>query len=229
MKIAIMQPYFIPYISYWQLISLTDTFVIFDDVNFKKKSYINRNNILSGNKSFQITLELQGASQNKLINDIKIGDNLQKLLKSIYINYKKAPFFEIVFPVIQDIFTQNEKKLSNFLGYSLINLCKYMGINSKIIYSSEIDKDNSLRAQEKIISICKKLKATNYINAINGKNLYNYDKFIENKIKLNFIETNFFEYNQFNNNFIPYLSIVDIMMFNDKDQINNMLQNYKLI
>ena len=83
MTLAIMQPYLFSYIGYWQLINAVDTFVIFDDVNFIKKGYINRNSILVGGKSQQITLELIGASQNKLINEIKVGNNSQKLLKTI--------------------------------------------------------------------------------------------------------------------------------------------------
>ncbi len=228
MKIAIMQPYFLPYIGYWQLIGAVDTFVIFDDVNFRKKSYIYRNYILSNGVSSQINLELLGASQNKLINEIEISFNFDKLIKTIYHNYNKSPFFDEVFPVIRNFLFYKEKNLSKFLGYSLLNLSKYLEINTNFVYSSDIDKDDNNKGQKKIIDICKILNATNYLNPINGINLYSKEKFSENDIKLNFLETKSFKYNQFKNKFVPYLSIIDILMFNDKQEIRKLLQNYKL-
>ena len=228
MKIAIMQPYFLPYIGYWQLINEVDTFVIFDDVNFRKKSYIYRNYILSSGLSSQINLELHGASQNKLINEIEISSNFDKLLKTIYLNYKKAPFFNVIFPIIENFLFYKEKNLSKFLGYSILNLSKYLGINTNFIYSSDIDKIDSNKGEKKIIDICNILNATSYLNLINGVNLYSKEKFNKNNINLNFLESKFFEYNQFRNNFVPYLSIIDIMMFNNKQQIENLLKKYEL-
>lgn len=228
MTLAIMQPYLFPYIGYWQLISTVDTFVIFDDVNFIKKGYINRNSILVGGKTQQFTLELIGASQNKLINEIEVGNNSKKLLKTIEMSYRKAPYFETVFPIIEDILNQEEKNLAKFIGYSLQKLSNFLEIDTKFIYSSDIKKDNTLKAQDKILDICKKLEATNYINAIGGKELYDKEKFQSENIKLNFLDTELIEYKQFKNEFIPYLSILDIMMFNDKNEIKDMMKKYKL-
>lgn len=229
MTLAIMQPYLFPYIGYWQLINAVDTFVIFDDVNFIKKGYINRNSIMVGGKSQQFTLELVGASQNKLINEIEVGNNSKKLLKTIEISYKKAQYFEAVFPIIVDILNQEEKNLSKFIGYSLEKLSDYLEIDTKFIYSSDIKKDNTLKAQDKILDICKKLNATNYINAIGGKELYDKEKFQSENIKLNFLETKATEYKQFKNEFISYLSIVDVLMFNSIDEVKNMLNKFNLI
>lgn len=229
MTIAIMQPYLFPYIGYWQLINAVDTFVIFDDVNFIKKGYINRNSILVGGKSQQITLELIGASQNKLINEIKVGNNSQKLLKTIEMSYKKAPYFDNVFSIIEDILNQEESNLAKFIGYSLQKISNYLEIDTKFIYSSSIEKDNSLKAQNKILDICKKLDATDYINAIGGKELYDKDKFEKQNIKLNFLEPEIQKYMQLESEFISYLSIIDIIMFNNKDNISKMLMQYKLL
>jgi hypothetical protein len=229
MTLAIMQPYFFPYIGYWQLINVADTFVIFDDVNFIKKGYINRNSILVGGKSQKITLELIGASQNKLIKEIEVGSNSQKVLKTIEMSYKKAPYFSNVFPMIEDILNQEDKNLAKFIGYSLQQISNYLKLNIKFIFSSDIEKDNSLKAQEKILDICKKLNVTNYVNAIGGQELYNKEKFQEQNMQLNFLKTEFTEYKQFKNEFIPYLSIIDILMFNNCDEIQNMLNDYKLM
>ncbi|WP_277640152.1 WbqC family protein [Wolinella succinogenes] len=229
MTIAIMQPYLFPYIGYWQLINAVDTFVIYDDVNYINKGYINRNSILINGKSQQITLELIGASQNKLINEIEVGNNSQKLLKTIEMSYKKAPFFEIVFPIISDILNQKEKNLAKFIGYSLEKISTYLEIDTKFIYSSDIKKDNTLKAQNKILDICKRLNASTYINAIGGQKLYCKAQFQEQNIELYFLKTDIMEYKQFKNDFIPYLSIVDVLMFNRIDEAKIMLSQFTKI
>ena len=229
MTLAIMQPYLFPYIGYWQLINAVDTFVIYVDVNFIKQGYINRNSILSNGKSQVITMELIGASSNKLINEIEVGNNREKLLKTIKQNYTKAPSFDKVYPIIENIINQNEKNLAKFIGYSLERICEYLEVDTKFVYSSNIKKDNTLKAQDKILEMCNILKADKYINAIGGQELYNKEIFKENGIELNFLKTELVEYKQFKNDFIPYLSIIDILMFNSKDEIKNMLNSYELM
>ncbi len=229
MTLAIMQPYLFPYIGYWQLINAVDTFVIYVDVNFIKQGYINRNSILSNGKSQVITMELIGASSNKLINEIEVGNNREKLLKTIKQNYTKAPSFDKVYPIIENIINQNEKNLAKFIGYSLERICEYLEVDTKFVYSSNIKKDNTLKAQDKILEMCNILKADKYINAIGGQELYNKEIFKENGIELNFLKIELVEYKQFKNDFVPYLSIIDILMFNSKDEIKNMLVRYELV
>lgn len=229
MTIAIMQPYLLPYIGYWQLINAVDTFVIFDDVNFIKKGYINRNRILVNGQARLFTVDLIGASQNKLINEIEVGNKTKKILRTIELSYSKAPYFNVGFPIIKEIFNQKEKKLAKFVGYSLQKISNYLEIDTKFIYSSRVEKNNNLKAQDKILDICKRLQATNYINSIGGQGLYNKNNFLEKNIILSFLETGITEYKQFNSNFVPCLSIIDIIMFNCVEEIQNMLNNYKLI
>ena len=229
MKLAIMQPYFFPYIGYWQLINAVDTFVIFDDVNFIKKGYINRNSILLNGKPHIFTLELIGASQNKLINEIEIGSNSRKILKTIEMSYKKSPYFYIVFPIIKDILDNKEKNLAKFIGHSLEKISNYLEMDTKFIYSSDIRKNNSLKAQDKILEIASLLKSTDYINAIDGQKFYDKERFSQENIQLNFLDTEITEYKQFENEFESHLSIVDILMFNSIEDINNILSKFKLI
>ena len=229
MKLAIMQPYFFPYIGYWQLINAVDTFVIFDDVNFIKKGYINRNSILLNGKPHIFTLELIGASQNKLINEIEIGGNSRKILKTIEMSYKKSPYFYIVFPIIKDILDNKEKNLAKFIGHSLEKISNYLEMDTKFIYSSDIRKNNSLKAQDKILEIASLLKSTDYINAIDGQKFYDKERFSQENIQLNFLDTEITEYKQFENEFESHLSIVDILMFNSIEDINNILSKFKLI
>ncbi|WP_345977038.1 WbqC family protein [Sulfurimonas sp. HSL3-7] len=229
MVTAIMQPYLFSYIGYWQLIKSVDTFVILDDVHYKKKGYINRNSILIDGKAHKITLHLKALSQNKLINEIDIGNNSVNILKSIAIVYKRAPYFQDIFPLIKSILEFSEKNLAKFIGNSLEEISNYLELNTKFIYSSAIEKDNSLRGQDKIINICEILNAKVYINLIGGQALYSKAKFKEYDIKLHFIENEIVEYRQFQNEFVPYLSIIDIMMFNSKDEVREMLNRYRLI
>lgn len=229
MTLVIMQPYFFPYIGYWQLIKAANTFVIYDDVNFIKQGYINRNTILFKDNKQQFTLELSKASSFKLINQIELKNNKNKLLTTIKQNYCKAPFFNTVIVIIEEILTNNEKNLAKFIGYSLKKISDYLEIRTNFIYSSDIKKDNNLKAQDKVIDICKKLNAEKYINSIGGQNLYSKEIFKTNNIELNFLKTEIIEYNQLINNFIPYLSIIDILMFNKKNDIKIMLDSYKLI
>lgn len=224
-----MQPYLFPYIGYWQLLNIVDEFVIYDDVNYIKQGYINRNSILANNKSQQITLELLGASSNKLINEIEIGNNRKKLLKTIQQNYMKAPFYKDVINLIDEIINNEEKNLAKFIGHSIFKIAEYLEIDTKILYSSEIRKNSTLKAQDKVLDICKTLNANKYINAIGGRELYSKEVFHQNGIELNFIKTNINKYKQFDIEFVAYLSIIDIMMFNKKIDITEHLYSFELI
>ncbi len=230
MKVAIMQPYFFPYLGYFQLIKTVDKYVIYDDVNFIKGGWINRNKLLLNENEFMFNLILSGASPNKLIRDISISENQTKLLKTIESAYKKAPFYSTVFPIINDIVNYKDKNLAKYIGNSLIQLANYLEIKTDIIFSSNIEnKDCSLKAQEKVINICTILGATEYINNIGGIDLYQKKDFEKNNLKLYFLKTQSIEYKQFNNAFIPNLSILDVIMFNSSKEINAMLDQYELI
>ena len=229
MKLGIMQPYFLPYIGYFQLIQLVDIYVVADDLNFIKNSYIKKNSILDNGAPALISLELIGASQNKLINEIDVGNNTDKLLTAIQRRYAKAPYFKDVFPLLQTILSSKEKNLARFLGYSLMKISSYLGMQTKILYSSEIEKNNDLKFDARIIDICKRVGADYYINAIGGQALYDKEEFAEEGIKLNFIDTNDIVYEQFGKAFVPNLSIIDVLMFNSKDEIKTMLDAYKLV
>lgn len=229
MTVGIMQPYFLPYIGYWQLINAVDKYVIYDDVNFINKSWINRNNILLNGNKHQINLLLTEASQNKLINQVAIQDNQTKLIRTIEMNYKKAPMFQQVFPLFLHIMEHSDKNLAKFIGNSIVEISKYLSIETEFIYSSTIDKDNTLRAQDKILNICKLLNANKYVNAIGGADLYSKDDFNKVGIELSFLETKIEPYKQFKNEFVPYLSILDVLMFNSIEEIKSRLNKYELL
>ncbi len=228
MSIAIMQPYFFPYIGYFQLMKEVDVFVIADDLNYIKNGFINKNSILLHNEAFKISLQLKGASQNKLINEIEMGENGVQLLETIRRAYKKAPFFNDVFPLIESILLNKEKNLARYLGDSLIKISNYLEIEVKILYSSDIDKNDDLKFDERIMDICQILNENHYINPIGGKELYRKEEFAKKNIRLDFICTSTIEYKQYNDNFISNLSIIDLMMFNSIDNLKKILCLYEL-
>lgn len=229
MKVAIMQPYFFPYIGYFQLINAVDTFVFYDDVNFIKQSWITRNRILLNKKEFNFSLQVEGASSFKKINQLNLGGNNKKLLKTIDQAYRSAPFFNTIFPIIQDILLNEEHNLSKFLIYSLKRIATYLEISTGFKVSSEINKDNELKGEDKVVAICKKLGATQYINAVGGQELYDKDRFNNHQIELSFIQSKSIAYKQFDNDFISWLSIIDIMMFNSLENTKQMLNQYDLL
>lgn len=232
MKLGIMQPYFLPYIGYWQLINAVDKYVIYDDVNFIKGGWINRNRILMNGEAKMINLKMNGSSPNKLINEVEVADDMvynKKLLKTIESCYRKAPYFKDTFPIIENIINHRESKLSSYIQYSIGKICEYLSINTELIISSTINKNNDLKGQEKVVEICKKLEADEYYNAIGGQELYSYDEFRKHGIKLSFLKTGTVVYKQFNNEFVSNLSIIDVIMFNSVEETKNKLNIYELL
>jgi len=229
MKIGIMQPYFFPYIGYWQLIQAVDRFVIFDDVNYIKGGWINRNYVLVGGKRALITLETRGASPNQLINAVQVGGNRGKLLKTLTQNYSKAPCYAQNFPLIRALLEHEECNLAAYLIHIIREVCKFLNIRAEILVSSDLPKDSTLKGQDKVISICQMLGAEWYINAIGGRELYQPGRFSQSSIQLRFLQSESVSYRQFGQDFEPWLSIIDILMFNPLQTIQDMLSRYQLV
>lgn len=232
MKLAIMQPYLFPYIGYFQLIHAVDLFVIYDDVHYIKKGWINRNRILLNGSDHLFTLPLEKASQNKLINELYVSGehkSKEKILQAIKCSYAKAPEFKKVYPLIEEIILNNEKRLSEYIIYSLVKICNFLDIDFKYLHSSGLNIDKTIKGQDRILSICKTLHATRYINPIGGIDLYDRETFERNNMKLSFLKTNNVQYKQFGNEFVPFLSIIDVLMFQTKEQIKELLHEYQLL
>lgn len=232
MTIAIMQPYIFPYIGYFQLINAVDKFVIYDDVNFINKGWINRNNILVSGQAHLFTIPLKDASQNKLINEVAIARNdpwKKKFLKTVQQSYLKAPNYQKVFQLIEEIVNFEAETIADLTLYALQKTCLYMEIKTEIITSSAIYKNTALKAQERILDICKQEHASHYINPIGGMELYDKNAFDEQGIRLNFIKSLASPYPQFKNAFVPWLSIIDILMFNDQKNIDELLKEFELV
>ena len=229
MILGIMQPYFLPYISYFQLIKAVDVYVLCDDLNYIKNGWINRNKILINKENKLCTISLRKASQNKLINQIEIVDDFQRLVKTVRVNYAKAPYFKETFVLLERILSYEDKCLSEFIVNSIKEILSYLQIDTPILLSSQIEKNCSLKGKDKVIDLCKILGSELYINAIGGQLLYDKTEFASHGIELKFLKTEFVPYKQFDNEFVPRLSILDILMFNSVDEVNRMLDRYELI
>jgi hypothetical protein len=232
MKIGIMQPYFMPYMAYWQLINAVDKYVIYDDVNYINRGWIGRNRILVEGEPKYINISMLNASQNKKINEIQVHNEsktLAKKLRTIEYAYKKAPYYERISPLIERILKYMNLNLAQYIENSINIICDYLEIKTELIISSSLKKNNNLKGQEKILDICKLLDATEYYNAIGGRELYSYVDFMSNGIELKFLKMNDIIYKQFNNEFQRNLSIIDVLMFNSKEKVCEMLQQYTVI
>jgi len=232
-KIAIMQPYFMPYIGYFQLINSVDMFVIYDNIQYTKKGWINRNRILSNGKDHLITLPIKKDSDYLDVVKRELSKSWEKdkskMLNIIKSSYGKSPYFQETFELISKCLNNSEVNLFKFIYDSIVLMNDHLEIKTPIIISSTIDTDHTLKSQDKVLSLCKEQNADIYINSIGGVELYNKETFKQNNIELNFIKSNPIQYTQFNNEFVPWLSIIDVMMFNSRNQIKEYLNNYTLI
>lgn len=230
MRIGIMQPYFFPYIGYFQLMNAVDEFVVYDNIQFTKKGWINRNRILVNGQDSFITLPLKKDSDYLDVKDRYLADtwsnDRKKMLNRVAASYRKAPNFDAVYTIIEECILYEEPNLFKFILNSLKTIKDYLEIKTSVTVSSTLPIDHSLKAEKKVVAICKVKKAAMYINPIGGLQLYNKNEFKHEGIDLLFLKTNDFEYHQFGQMFIPWLSIIDIMMFNAKEKTKEYLESF---
>ena len=233
MKIAIMQPYFFPYIGYFQLINAVDEFVIYDNIEYTKKGWINRNRILTNGKASYISLPLKKDSDHLDVKDRYLASSWSfekdKILNRILESYRKPPHFDSVYPVIEKGILFKEHNLFGFILNSLNLVREYLEIQTPLLVSSKIPVDHGLKAEKKVMAICKARKADKYLNPIGGTHLYSKADFKTEGIDLCFLKTADFIYKQSGNEFVPFLSIIDVMMFSSKEEIMGYLTSFYTI
>jgi hypothetical protein len=229
--IAIMQPYFFPYIGYWQLINAVDRFVIYDDVNYIKGGWINRNRILINGAPAFLTAPLHKSSSHKHICDISLQTSSlwrDKLLKSVETTYRKSPYFHGVFPIIEAIIRHDTDNLADYLTHQLLKLSAFIGIKTEFVVSSHCYANNNLSSQTRILDICKQESANRYINPQGGQALYDTVSFHNIGVDLHFIVMHPITYKQRVKGFIPNLSIIDVLMENEPDKVRQQLDAFNL-
>lgn len=231
MKLAIMQPYFMPYIGYWQLMNAVDKYVLYDNIEYTKKGWFNRNRILLNGKDYLFTIPIKKDSDYLNVCDRYVAEdfNKNKFLNIFKEAYRKAPHFGNIFPIIEDIVKYEDDNLFRYIYHSINIIRKALGITTDIVVSSSIKINHELKGKNKVMAICKELEATEYYNAIGGQELYNKIEFQNNSIELKFLKSDLVPYKQFMNDFVSGLSIIDVMMFNSVEEIKILLNNYTLI
>jgi WbqC-like protein family len=228
MKLAIMQPYFLPYIGYFQLIEAVNLFILYDNIKYTKKGWINRNRMLQNGKDVTFSLPLRSGSdyldvcQRALAADF----NRQRLLNMFRESYQRAPYFEQTFPLLERVVRFNEANLFDYLHYSIVAVCRHLGISTEIRRSSEIPVDHQLKGQDKVLALCEAVGARTYINSVGGRELYARETFQVRNIELLFIQPTPIAYSQFDDEFVPWLSIVDVLMFNSIDVTRHLLTRH---
>lgn len=236
MKVAIMQPYFFPYIGYFNLIAACDMFISLDSVQYINRGFVNRNRIVQQNSIYTFTVPLISSPRNYSINQRMIAPEFEvfkkKFVRQLETAYKKAPFFEETMELIQSVLNSTERNLARICEKTILAVMEKIGLHKKILTASQLQSQspvNALRGQEQIINLVKLVKGTHYINLMGGVDLYNKDEFLCHSIKLSFIKPLLPFYKQKNKEFIPGLSIMDVLMFNSPQEIFNMTLQYEML
>lgn len=230
MILAGNQPYFLPYIGYWQLINAADVFKVSDDYLYINKGWVNRNRILINGQSSYFHLEVRHASSNRKINELEIVEiPVEKKLKQVEMAYSRAPFFSAGMALMETIYAYPERNLAGFLFHSMTVIRDYLGIQTPFVKTSDFPHNDDYKREYRIFDLCERLGADTYINAIGGQALYSYEDFRNHGIRLAFLKTGDIRYRQFKNEFVPNLSILDVIMFNSVEDIRKMLTCYTLL
>jgi hypothetical protein len=235
MKIAIMQPYFMPYIGYFQLIKHTDLFILFDDVQYIRHGWLNRNRILKPEKDWQyIIAPLQKHNQTDLIKDIKVQKQKEwkfKIFRQIEHYKKKSPFYLQTVSILEQCFSNEEDSITKLNANILQKICDYIEIpfNFKISSEENYNYSNVSDAGEWALRICEQIGATTYLNPLGGKELFDTKKFNDSNIGLCFLNPGDISYSQRRNGVIETsLSIIDVLMFNSPEQIKQLLNKCEI-
>lgn len=234
MILGIMQPYLFPYIGYFQLINAVEKFVIYDDVNFIRQGWINRNRILLNGNAHLFTVPVKSISSFKAINEVEIDQKSFpqwkiKFFKTFDAAYKKSPHYKEISAVVTDVFEAQVRTINEMASKSIFTIAEYLNLPTHFVLSSSIYNNVHLKAQERVLDICLQEKASTYINAKGGCELYSKKVFAKNRITLKFVSTGSICYKQFSEPFVPHLSIIDVLMFNSKEYVNQFLNCYELV
>lgn len=234
MKLAIMQPYFMPYIGYFQLIMASDKFVIYDDVTYIKQGWINRNQVLINGEAKKFSIPLRNGSSNVLIKDIEISeiafDKWKKVFhKTLMSSYGRAPYYNDIMILMDRILSDFDNSIVELSIRGIEETLKYLGLSCNMVRSSKSYNNTDLVSQNRVLDICKKENASIYVNPMGGRELYSRDIFEQNGLELFFIKPQCIAYKQYKGDFVPWLSMIDILMFNSPDEIKTMLGCYDLV
>lgn len=221
-----MQPYFFPYVGYFALAYSVDRFVFYDDVQFIKNGWINRNRILIAGKPAYLTVPLSGASSSRLIQDVGIDQSKpwrRKILGSLRQAYGGAPFFDPVGELVRSVVETDRDGIADLARASVRAVARYLDLATTFVPNASDYENSHLRGVERVKDICRLERATSYHNLPGGRSLYAHDEFRACGLSLHFIGTALPRYQQFDEPFVPGLSVIDVLMHNPPQDIRGML------
>ena len=226
-RAAVMQPYFLPYIGYFQLIAAVDVFIVYDDIQYTKKGWINRNRLLRSGEPVIFSIPLKSDSDYLDIGEreLAVAFRPSELVRQFDGAYRRAPYFAETMALIERVMACPERNLFGFLEWSITSTCGHLGIPTRIERSSSLGVDRELRREQRVFALCRAVGATTYINPPGGRDLYDPADFAANGIELRFLEPQPFTYPQFGDPFVPWLSIVDVLMFNSVPEVRHRIES----
>jgi hypothetical protein len=231
--IAMMQPYWFPYLGYFQLIAGADVFVLGDDLQYVKDGWINRNRMLCAGKPRLFSLPLARDVHGLAINQRCLADtsagNIDTLLKTLSLHYARAPQRAAVLPLLERIMRHPDTNLARYLEHSLRTTCAYLDIETPILLSSELGIRHITDKQDRVIKTMHRLGGTCYVNPIGGRELYEETRFRQAGLTLRFHQMDSLCYAQLGQPFVSHLSIIDVLMFNPVTRIRQWLDQYSLL
>lgn len=223
-----MQPYFLPYIGYFQLIAAVDVFVVYDNIKYTKRGWINRNRMLENGRDALFSLPLRSGSDALAVHQRELADSFcpDKLLARFAGAYRRAPEFPPTFRLLEEVLSFSDRNLFKFLHHALAATCAHLGLGTQIRVSSTLTIDQRLKAEDKVMAICREFGAETYVNAIGGQGLYARAAFAEQGVELSFLQSRALVYSQFGSPFVPWLSIVDVLMFNSLHTVQHWVRSH---
>ena len=232
MILAGNQPYFLPYLGYWQLIAAADLFLLGDDYCYIRRGWVNRNRILVDGAPRYFRVEVRKNPVSRLICDkVRVMDPKldRNRLRTLEMTYHRAPCFDAGYALAERIFACPDPGLLPFLEYSIREVCQYLEITTPVGRMSELEGNAAFRREERIYDACRRLGADTYINAVGGQTIYRFPEFARRGIRLRFLRSGLPPYPQFGRPFVPSLSILDAIMFNPPERLQEMLRDYTWI
>jgi len=234
MRLAIMQPYFFPYLGYFQLLYSVDKFVVLDDVGFIKRGWINRNQILVNGMPALFTIPVKQSGSSQLICDVELADTefrhwRESFGKTLKTEYARAPHFAPTMALIGQVVDAELPTIRDLALRSIELTCQHLGIDTELAPTSRVYANAALKGQERILDICSREQTTMYVNPIGGRELYDHAVFAARQVQLRFLETLPYTYSQFGKPFQPNLSMIDVLMFAGVDGARQLLESYRLV
>jgi hypothetical protein len=232
MRVSIMQPYLFPYIGYFQLMAACDLFVAADDAQLTRRGWINRNRILVNDAPFRVTMPVATASHRLPINARQYVFQNRLALRfrhRLMRAYRRAPFFDTAMDIVDDALDCADPNVATFNVRALRCVARRLGIHTPVRLASDVSRKDGLSGQALVIDRCLRLGASQYLNPIGGRALYDEAVFAEAGIELRFVEPSVPFYSQFGARPVPSLSIIDVLMFNDLESTRRMLAACKVV